>query len=302
MPNALVVADDLTGAMDTGHGFAARGRAVRVRRAAGGDAIDTDAAGADAAGETLDPDGGDVLVVDTDSRDAAPAVAAAAVARAVDAAPADLVYKKVDSTLRGNVVAEVDAALGGTEADLAVVAPAFPATGRTTEDGRHLVDGTPLSDAGYGVAESDLREVFGRSEHAVARLDAETADAGAERVADRLAAAATGDGPTLVVCDALTDAHLAALAEGAASLAEPPLYVGSGGLAAHVTVPGRPPDGATGVGSPADGAASDRRRSGALGVVGSVNERTLAQLAAVEDDRVVALDPAAAATDPDAAG
>ncbi|QPV64655.1 four-carbon acid sugar kinase family protein [Halosimplex litoreum] len=281
MRNALVVADDLTGAMDTGHGFAERGRGVRVRRS-----VDTD-------GADRGPDA-DVLVVDTDGRDADPETAATAVARAVETEPADLVYKKVDSTLRGNVVAEVDAALAATGADLAVVAPAFPATGRTTEDGRHLVDGTPLADAGYGVGESDLGEYFAASESPVVRLDIATVEAGPAAVAERLTDGAAGRRPTLVVCDARTDEHLGAIAAGAASLETAPLYVGSGGLAAQVAVPGE-------AGAPS-GVSVDPRRSGVLGVVGSVNERTLDQLAAVDDEAVVALDPAAAVGDPAAAG
>ncbi|QLH80566.1 four-carbon acid sugar kinase family protein [Halosimplex pelagicum] len=281
MPNALVVADDLTGAMDTGHGFAARGRAVRVRRSA-------DAGRADAT-ET------DVLVVDTDSRDADPGTAAATVARAVETHPADLVYEKVDSTLRGNVVAEVDAAVAAADADIAVVAPAFPATGRTTEDGRHLVDGTPLAEADYGVAESDLPTLFAASEYPVAHLDVDTVDAGAAAVAARLADCAADDRPTLVVCDASSDAHLEAIADGTASLDESALYVGSGALAAHVDVPGDPAGDSPGL-------STDPRSSGVLGVVGSVNERTLDQLAAVDDEAVVALDPAAAVRDPASAG
>ncbi|WP_436908422.1 four-carbon acid sugar kinase family protein [Halosimplex marinum] len=288
MPNALVVADDLTGATDTGHGFAARGRGVRVRRSVDGDT---------AADSETDPGGTetDVLVVDTDSRDADPEAAATAVARAVETHPAPLVYKKVDSTLRGNVVAEVDAALAATGAALAVVAPAFPATGRTTEGGRHLVDGTPLSEAGYGVAESDLRELFAGSEFPLAHLDTDTVDAGPSAVAARLADPAADERPTLAVCDALSDDHLEAVAAGAASPDLNPLYVGSGGLAAHVDVSGESP------GSP-PAVSTDPRRSGVLGVVGSVNERTLAQLAAVDDEAVVALDPAAAVRDPDSAG
>ncbi|WP_123535698.1 four-carbon acid sugar kinase family protein [Halosimplex salinum] len=281
MPAALVVADDLTGAMDTGHGFAAGGRTVRVRRSADGDAVEVD-----------------VLVVDTDSRDADPETAAAAVTRAVETAPAELVYKKVDSTLRGNVVAEVDAAVAASGADLAVVAPAFPSTGRTTEDGRHLVDGTPLAEAGYGVDESDLRAVFAPSEYPVAHLDTATVESGAATVADRLAELASGDGPTLVVCDARTERHLEAVAAGAGSTDTTPLYVGSGGLAAHVDVPGDADAGGgadTEVPAGPDGA-------GVLGVVGSVNERTLTQLATVDGDAVVRLDPAAAVRDPESTG
>jgi D-threonate/D-erythronate kinase len=139
MSSVLVLADDFTGAMDTGHGFAARGCAVRVV-VAEPNADDTDR-----------PSSGDsdVLAVDLDTRDLEPTAASTAVASFLEAGPVpELVYKKVDSTLRGNVVREVDAALEATGAELAVVAPAFPGTGRVTVNGRHLVDGRPLEDAG----------------------------------------------------------------------------------------------------------------------------------------------------------
>ena len=43
-----------------------------------------------------------------------------------------LVCKKLDSTLRGNVAAELSAALGAARRGRVVVAPAFPAASRTT--------------------------------------------------------------------------------------------------------------------------------------------------------------------------
>jgi uncharacterized protein YgbK (DUF1537 family) len=301
--NALLVADDLTGAVDTGHGFAARGRGVRVRLRGehGAETAPTDR---------------DVLAVDTDSRAASPSVAAEAVSRAVAAYPAARVYKKVDSTLRGNVVAEVDAAVAATDADLAVVAPAFPATGRTTEGGRHLVDGTPLAEEGYGVAESDLRTVFARSRYLVESLDLATVERGPEAVRETLASVTETGEPVLAVCDATTEDHLDAIATGGEALvgdggaeesgsgkgedqsdtetADPlsVLFVGSGGLARHVAVPG----------NPAPATVRPVSRPGTLAVVGSTNERTLVQLAAVPDDLIVALDPAAAVRNPEEAG
>ncbi|AGB38684.1 four-carbon acid sugar kinase family protein [Natronococcus occultus] len=278
MSSVLVLADDFTGAMDTGHGFAARGNAVRVV------VEDPDAEPADRSAATDT----DVLAVDLDSRDLDPAAASAAVSSVLERDPVpEIVYNKIDSTLRGNVAAEVDAALAATGRELAVVAPAFPGTGRVTVGGRHLVDGQPLEDADYGT-DSDLRGLFDASEHAVATLSLETVLEGADAVASALA----DHDPGIVVCDAIHDRHLDAIAAGARRCERDVLYVGSGGLASAVSVPNssRSPPKATHEGSDA------------LGIVGSVNERTLEQLAAVPDDRLVELDPAAAVADPDAAG
>ena len=126
-----VIADDLTGAADTGVQFVHAGyrTAVFFR-----------------ATEVIE-DNLDAVVFDTDSR-AMPAGFAAK--RVVDAAhaarEARIVYKKLDSTLRGNVAAELAAALGGARRERVVVAPAFPAAGRTTVGGIQRVHGVPVDE------------------------------------------------------------------------------------------------------------------------------------------------------------
>jgi len=124
----LIVADDLSGANDTGHQLATRGYPTTV-----------------VTGEAATVEQESVVVVNTDSRYAAPEAAAERVRSAVAQYPASFAYKKVDSTLRGNLVAEIEAMLGATESAIAVVAPAFPAMGRVTVGGIHVVDGTPVS-------------------------------------------------------------------------------------------------------------------------------------------------------------
>ncbi|ELY56360.1 four-carbon acid sugar kinase family protein [Natronococcus jeotgali] len=278
MSSVLVLADDFTGAMDTGQGFATRGSSVRV--------------------VVADPDAPrslearpDVLAVDLDSRDLDPAAAASAVSAWLERDPVpEVVYKKIDSTLRGNVAAEVDAALAATERELAIVAPAFPGTGRVTVNGRHLVDGRPLEDADYGT-DSDLRALFAGSEYDVVGLSLETVLEGADAVASALADRGR-DGPEIVVCDAIHDRHLEAIADGARRCEREVLYVGSGGLASAVSVPN----------SSRSLPEPTREGTDALGIVGSVNDRTLEQFGAVPDDWLVELDPAAAVADPEAAG
>lgn len=53
-------------------------------------------------------------------------------------------YKKIDSTLRGNIGQEATAVLNVLNWDAAVIAPAFPTVGRTTVGGYHLLKGMPL--------------------------------------------------------------------------------------------------------------------------------------------------------------
>ena len=128
----IVIADDFTGSNDTGVQLAKKGARTEVM---------------------LTPDQkpsrrADVLVINTESRAMPAAEAGKAVAQALapwcdgDARP--LVYKKIDSTFRGNVGAEVTAAMRAANRKLAVIAAAIPAAGRTTRDGLCLVNGTPL--------------------------------------------------------------------------------------------------------------------------------------------------------------
>src|SRR3954463_919522 len=128
MLEVAVIADDLTGAADTGIALALAGIPTFV-----------------AFGEQIPPADSRVVAFDTDSR-ALDAGAAAARAGGVASRARErgvrTIYKKIDSTLRGNVGAENAAifrALTGQGQPAVVVAcPAFPAMGRTTRDGRVL--------------------------------------------------------------------------------------------------------------------------------------------------------------------
>src|SRR5215210_5147563 len=125
-----IIADDLTGAADTGAQLARAGyrTAVAFRGAPIPPAEDLDA-----------------VALDTDSRAMPAGFAAKRVMEAGHTVRhARIVYKKLDSTLRGPIAAELSAALGASGRDRAVVAPAFPAAGRTTADGVQLVRGVPV--------------------------------------------------------------------------------------------------------------------------------------------------------------
>ncbi|MDR7223784.1 four-carbon acid sugar kinase family protein [Aminobacter aminovorans] len=120
-----IVADDLTGALDTSAPFVASGLTVAV-------AI---APKAIAKALAIKPD---VFAVSTASRALPPDVASArvrdAAKRLMPHAPG-IVMKKIDSRLKGNVGAEADALAEASGRDTLVVAPAVPDQGRTTRDG-----------------------------------------------------------------------------------------------------------------------------------------------------------------------
>jgi uncharacterized protein YgbK (DUF1537 family) len=285
---ALVVADDLTGAMDSGHEFAARGFDTVVTLVE----------------EQVDSD---VLVVDTDSRSASASAAERAVEEAIDIYPAALVYKKVDSTLRGNPIAETDTAIAAAEADLALVAPAFPATGRTTVDGAHLVDGVPvteaLDDAGTPPT-SHLPTLLADSAYPVATCPIACVERGSEAI--RASFPDVGE-PVIVVPDASSEEHLDAIARAVAENDRRVLFVGSAGLARHVRLPEggstnrQEAGGEATNGEPTDDGSPKPERTptgGVLGIAGSAHPRTIEQLGALSAERVIELDVARAVTDP----
>lgn len=132
-PTILVLADDLTGALETGAKFSGAGLASAVRVGSWPDA------------------GTPVLVADTETRRLCPSGAFQKARRLAETAPARrprLVYKKTDSTLRGNIGSEL-AAVAEVYGGPIVYAPAYPGLGRTVRGGCLHVDGVPVSETEF---------------------------------------------------------------------------------------------------------------------------------------------------------
>lgn len=253
-----IQADDLTGACDTGAPFADRGLATVVLLPEGG----PPAAGTD------------VLVLDTESRGLAPGEARARAREAGERLAAmgpGHVYKKLDSTLRGPVAAEVAGMLEGTGRVRAVIAPAFPAQGRTILDGGLRLDGRPAEetpfarDPHFPPTGGSLLAPFARSgPHPVSPIPLATIRRGPAAVGERLAR-----WPGAFVADAESDADLRVLLAGAIGLR--PLLVGSAGLAAAL---------AARLGGA--GTTPPRPRGPLLVIAGSPHPATVAQVEALE--------------------
>ena len=153
--------------------------------------------------------GAGVVALDLDTRSRAEKSARRIVRRAFSgraAKHAAILFKKIDSTLRGHVAAELAAAsraLGSRRSIL--FAPAFPAQGRIVRDSRLVVNGKPSS--------GNLRELL------------------------------PGIGARGLVCDATTDADLDRIARAGLAMRPRPLFVGSAGLARALarTLPARRP-------------------------------------------------------------
>lgn len=220
----LILADDLTGAADCAIAFKRRGLAA---------AVTWDIA------STADAKFQSVLSYDADSRGLSAQAAAerhgCLLERLLE--PDRSLFKKIDSTLRGQPAAEAAATIAylmrsnGTA--FGICAPAFPATGRTTVSGHVLVNGRPLEDAEVwkrdrSYASADLAVVFG-----TAGIRTEAVSLALVRgpdLADCLARIAAAR-DVVAICDAETDEDLARIAVASLSVAPCPFFIGSAGLA-----------------------------------------------------------------------
>ncbi len=191
--DVLIVADDLTGACDAAVPFAAAGRPT---------AVWIDGALPEC----------EVLSITTETRDLPPSAIPAAIVAAARSAPsAAIVYKKIDSTLRGHTAIEIAAALDAFGCDAAVVCPAFPANHRVVRNGYLFISN-----------DADFAPI-----HVPGHLACEHVD-----LADLERAIAAG--ARVVSVDAGCDDDLAAVALAIRSLPFKILSAGSAGLAGRI--------------------------------------------------------------------
>lgn len=225
----LIIADDLTGAADCAITFAKHGIESVV-----------------AWDQHREADGVPVLSVDAGTRSLRPEKAAELQVDVLAAhyRPGLRLYKKIDSTLRGQPAAELAGLLSYAPAyidgrpRLAIVAPAFPLAGRGTVNGSIVVQGvaleqTPLWARDHTYASANLVEVLRSAELSAEVLPLEIIAQGAETVKAKLACARRR-GLAAVVCDAKIESDLAVLAAGSAEMSDEVIFVGSAGLASQL--------------------------------------------------------------------
>jgi uncharacterized protein YgbK (DUF1537 family) len=228
--DCLLIADDLTGACDAAVQFARRGRAASVMLA-----MDAPPAAAP------------VMAISTGSRHLAEEQLPA-VMDALPTCPARILFKKIDSVLRGNPGAEIAAAMQALGCDAAVATPAFPALGRVV-DARNAAE--------------------------VARRLRSDVHVAADGVAKALAA-----GARVVSADAACDADLDCIVSGAMASRRRILWAGSGGLAAALARRlGGPPL------AYARGSGPSHDRKGVVFCIGSDHPVTVQQVANLRAQR-----------------
>jgi uncharacterized protein YgbK (DUF1537 family) len=124
----LIIADDFSGACDAAARAALHGYSAAAL-------LDL----------PIDCPEADLLAFSTESRHLAGDAARSRIRSVAPFLPGRVLYKKIDSTLRGPWIEEVDELLAITGFSQALVCPAFPALGRTVRNGWLWIDGQPIT-------------------------------------------------------------------------------------------------------------------------------------------------------------
>ncbi len=227
----LIIADDLTGGADAGAQFARKGLNTLL--------ILTHESRVDF---SKYPDR-EVLVISTHSRGLPPEEAFRRVSLLLEDYPKNLfpiVYKKIDSTLRGNIGYETDAILKKTGLSLGFLTPAFPEQDRVVVGGIHLVRGKPLSlteissDAVSPVKDSYVKDLIEKqSTCRVGRVDLIRVASGGG-ILNKAIDEALQQGIQILIFDAVTRRDLEHIVEVAFERDANLLFIGSAGLAEEV--------------------------------------------------------------------
>jgi uncharacterized protein YgbK (DUF1537 family) len=280
-----IIADDLSSATDCGAQVVRTGLSVVVPL--GGYSL-TEQAGAP-----------QVISVDTDSRSLSPDRAYAKVRLATEQLVAEgwtEFYKSVDSTLRGNLGAEIEAVLDVVKPDCAIIAPAFPKYGRTTVNGVQYLYGRPLHQTEFGtdptapVKDADIgRRLAERSRRKCGQLTLDQLRAGPAQTIDAVQDL-VANGIELVIVDIAEQNDLKALCLSLSQSNLNVVWVGSTGMAEFIPL-------AFGITSSSNilnqKYSLDPRP--ALALAGSASETTRGQLHYAQTShglQIVSLDPA----------
>jgi len=190
-----LLADDLTGALDAAAPFASKDMPVAVVWAR------------DRASRR------ESFAFDTETRDSDPIAASERVGALLQRLQGyPIAFKKVDSLLRGNTMAELSACCASKEFGAVVIAPAFPDQGRVTRGGRQFA--RDAEGAWIPVGADIVEAVAGKRRRAKVVKPGEALEGGG-----------------IAVCDAETPSDLARLTAARGTLPEPVLWCGSAGLA-----------------------------------------------------------------------
>ncbi|GAA0846274.1 D-threonate kinase [Bifidobacterium pullorum subsp. gallinarum] len=259
-----IIADDLTGANDSGVQLARHGLKTSVLFDMDEDNIHHY----------------DAVVFDTDSRSITSEEAYRRVSRAAQFltdAGFDTIFKKMDSTMRGNIGIEIDALYDIVKPDFMMIVPGYPKNNRTILDGTHYLNGVPLAETEIAndpktpVTHSYLPDLLQlQTKHAVGVISVRDLNAGRDHIKNKLKEWIEQDIPYVLV-DSTEEAHLEQILRITKQLDYDFAWAGSAGIAnylpSHYDISSRPVE-----------LTIKQNQGPILTVVGSVNKNSRAQL------------------------
>ncbi len=222
----VIIADDFTGSNDTGVQFAKKGLTTVVTT------------NIDEIPESLTKN--DIIVFDTESRfdnkDAA-YKKVKTIASKVKSKGVKRLYKKIDSTFRGNIGAELAGAMDGFDCDFMILIPALPSNHRITKNGDVLVHGQKLhetevaKDPKTPVTDSFIPNIIGKQSNIKTKIITKTDIAYEKKyILDAIKSAKKAK-EKIIIFDAESNDDLILLASCLPHIKDPYILAGTAGLA-----------------------------------------------------------------------
>jgi uncharacterized protein YgbK (DUF1537 family) len=259
-----IIADDLTGANDSGVQLARHGLKTTVLF----DMDETSVKNYEA------------VVFDTDSRSIDRQEAyekVKKVATFLKDAGFKNIFKKLDSTMRGNIGAEIDAVYDVVKPDFVMIAPGYPKNNRTILQSTHYLKGVPLAETEISkdpktpVTISYLPELLKeQTKQSIGTLTVDDLAQGEEFVHDKMNEYFEKD-TTYIIVDSTEESHLKQILDYTENLPYQFTWAGSAGIAnylpEHYAIPNKPSE-----------LSISKNTTPILTVIGSVNKNSRAQL------------------------
>ena len=224
-----VIADDLTGANDTGVQFAKKG-------------YNTQLLIFDQQSKVIIPDNLDVFVIDTETRELESKTAREMlrdIFKKININENDIFYKKVDSTLRGNIGVEIEEIMNILKKDICIFSPSYPSYQRITIGGYLVVDQKPLGLSGYSSNNLEQGEnsfvpflLKKQTDFPVGQIDLKDVAKGQKTILSKINELYQ-KGNKIIVIDSTNGEHLKDIFASGLKFDGSVLFSGSAGLANH---------------------------------------------------------------------
>ncbi len=225
-----VIADDLTGANDTGVQFAKKRYNTIVS------IFDKSSVLQSVPGDL------DVFVIDTETRGLEDKIARKklkSILEKINIKKKDVVYKKVDSTLRGNIGSELEEIMMILNRDICIFSPSYPSYQRITVGGYLIVDHKPLELSEYSYGNSKRVEdsfipflLKAQTNVPVGKIDLKDVTKGQKIILSKINELYQ-KGNKIIVIDSTSEQHLADIFSSGLKFDGSVLFSGSAGLANH---------------------------------------------------------------------